>query len=65
MAVTVRNLLPSGRRYRLLMGIVFAAVAVVGGALMLAGGVPRGARLALLIPFYLGTVGFLQYRDHT
>jgi hypothetical protein len=65
MAAIARNLLPSGRRQRLLMGIVFSAVAILGGALMLAGGVPRGARLALLIPVYLGAVGVLQYRDHT
>jgi hypothetical protein len=65
MAVIARNLLPTGRRYRLMMGIVFSAIAVVGGALLIAGGLPRGTRLALVVPFYLGTVGFLQYRDHT
>jgi hypothetical protein len=65
MAAIARNLLPSGRRQRLLMGIVFMAVAVVGGALLIASGLPRGARLALLLPFYMGAVGLLQYRDHT
>lgn len=65
MAVIARNLLPSGRRYRLLMGIVFMGFALLGAALLVGGGLPRGTRLALAIPFYLGTVGFLQYRDHT
>ena len=51
MAAIARNLLPSGRRQRLLMGIVFMAVGVVGGALLIASGLPRGARLALLLPF--------------
>ena len=65
MAVIARNLGASGRRQRLLMGIVFMAVAVVGAAAMVAAGLPRGARLALFIPFYLGATGLLQYRDHT
>jgi hypothetical protein len=65
MAAIARNLGIGGRRQRLLMGIVFTAVAVVGGALLIAGGLPRGYRMILAIPFYLGTVGLLQYRDHT
>ena len=65
MATIARNLGAGGRRQRLRMGIVVMAVAVLGGALMLAGSVPRGARLALLLPFYAGAVGLLQYRDHT
>jgi len=65
MAAIARNLLPSGRRYRLLMGIVFMAIAVAGGAVLTAAGLPRGMRLVLAIPFYLGSVGLLQYRDHT
>ena len=65
MAAIARNLLPGGRRYRLLMGIVFTAIAVAAAALLIGTGLPRGTRVALAIPFYLGTVGFLQYRDHT
>jgi hypothetical protein len=65
MAAIVRNLRASGRRQRLLMGVTLMAGAVVGAALMLAAGAPRGARLALLVPFYLGSVGLLQFRDHT
>ena len=26
---------------------------------------PRGARVALFLPFYVGAVGLWQYRDHT
>jgi hypothetical protein len=65
MAAIARNLGTSGRRQRLLMGIVFTAIAVVGGALLVAAGLPRGMRVVLAIPFYLGAVGLLQYRDHT
>jgi len=65
MAAIARNLGIGGRRQRLLMGIVLAAIAVVGGALMIVAGLPRGFRVLLIVPFYLGVVGFLQYRDHT
>ena len=65
MAAIARNLGPSGRRQRLLMGIAFTAIAVIGGAALVAAGLPRGTRVLLAIPFYLGAVGFLQYRDHT
>jgi len=65
MAAIARNLGVGGRRQRLLMGIVFLAVAVVGGALLVAAGLPRGARVLVFLPFYLGALGLLQYRDHT
>jgi hypothetical protein len=65
MVAIARNLGTGGRRHRLLMGIVFAAVAVAAGAALIAGHLPRGSRLALAIPIYLAVVGFLQYRDHT
>ena len=65
MAAIARNLLPSGRRQRLLMGVAFMAIAVVGAALLVASGLPRGARVALFLPFYVGAVGLWQYRDHT
>ena len=65
MAAIARNLGLSGRRYRLLMGVIFMAAAVVGGAALMAAGLPRGMRLVLALPFYLGAVGLLQYRDHT
>jgi len=65
MAAVARNLLPGGRRRRLLSGIVFTATAVLAGTLLIGGHLPQGTRLALAIPFYFGALGFLQYRDHT
>ena len=65
MAAIARNLRAGGRRQRLLMGITLTAISVVAAAAMMAGGLPRGFRLALFLPFYMGAVGFLQYRDHT
>jgi hypothetical protein len=65
MAVIARNLLAGGRRQRLLMGIAFTPLADIGGAVLVAAGHPRGPRELRAIPFYLGAVGFLQYRDHT
>jgi hypothetical protein len=65
MAAIARNLGVSGRRQRLLMGVVFMGIAVIGAALLIAAGLPRGARVLLFIPFYLGAVGLWQYRDHT
>jgi hypothetical protein len=65
MAGIARNIGLSGRRLRLLMGGVFLAAGVIGAAVLLAGGLPRGARLALFLPFYAGAIGVLQFRDHT
>jgi hypothetical protein len=65
MVAIARNLGIAGRRQRLLMGVIVMGVAVVGAAVLVAGGLPRGARVVLFLPFYLGAVGFLQYRDHT
>ena len=65
MATIARNLGVHGRRQRLLMGLAFVAVAVVGAAVLVGAGLPRGARLLLFIPFYLGVMYVLQYRDHT
>jgi len=65
MAIIARNIGAGGRRLRLLMGIVFMAIGVVGAAGIAVGGAPRGLRLALFLPFYLGAVGVLQARDHT
>ena len=65
MPAIARNLGLSGRRQRLWMGVVFLAIGVGGAVALIAGGLPRGARLALVLPFYFGAVGLLQYRDHT
>ncbi len=60
-----RNLRAGGRRQRLLTGIVLTAIAVIGGTAMIATGLPRGFRLVLFVPFYMGVINLLQYRDHT
>jgi hypothetical protein len=65
MAIIARNIGAGGRRLRLRMGIVFMAIGVVGAVGIAVAGAPRGLRLALLLPFYLGAVGVLQARDHT
>jgi len=66
MAVIARNLLAGGRRHRLLMGIAFTAIAVIGGAALVAAGLPRGTRVLPRDPLLTSARwGFLQYRDHT
>ena len=65
MATIAANLGMRGRRQRLLIGAALFAVAVVGAAALAISGLPRGARLVLFVPFYLGTMYVLQYRDHT
>jgi hypothetical protein len=65
MAAIARNLRAGGRRQRLLMGIVLMTIAVIGGAAMIAAGLPHGLRVVLFLPIYMGAVGLLQYRDHT
>jgi hypothetical protein len=65
MATIARNIGSPGRHKRLRLGIAMVAVAVVAGVLLVAFGGPRGARLALFLPFYMGALGLLQARDHT
>ena len=65
MATIARNLGVRGRRQRLLIGVACFAVAVIGAVTLAAIGLPRGARLILFVPFYLGAMYVLQYRDHT
>ena len=63
MAIIARNIGAGGRRLRLLMGIVFMAIGVVGAAGIAVGGAPRGA----VVGGDVGAtaVGVLQARDHT
>ena len=65
MATIARNIGAGGRRVRLLGGVAFMAIGILGAAGLAVGGAPRGVRLALFLPFYLGAVGMLQARDHT
>ncbi|HSW31819.1 MAG TPA: hypothetical protein VLH75_20215 [Longimicrobiales bacterium] len=61
----VANIGSRQRRQRL----VFGAIALAGGAVILAGllaaGAPRATRLLSALPFWAAMLGFLQHREKT
>jgi hypothetical protein len=59
------NIGPRERRRRLLAGAAALLVAGGGLALLIALGVPRAWRVALVVPFWFGTLGLAQARAHT
>ncbi|MEJ2184579.1 MAG: hypothetical protein P8Z36_01440 [Gemmatimonadota bacterium] len=61
----VPNIGPGERRKRLLGGVVGLVVAVAALALLVAFSVDRWWRLALIPPFWMGGIGFFQYREKT
>lgn len=67
MATIARNIGAAGRRQRLLYGSISLVVGIAAAALLMtgAGGVSRGARLLLFIPFLGAALGLMQARDHT
>jgi hypothetical protein len=65
MATIARNIGPVGRRWRVIGGVVLLVVGVAGATLLVLGGVARGARLGLFVPFFGAAMGMLQARDHT
>ena len=67
MATIARNIGAAGRRQRLLFGSISLVVGIAAAALLMtgAGGVSRGARLLLFLPFLGGALGLMQARDHT
>jgi hypothetical protein len=65
MATIARNIGAAGQRRRLLAGVIVLALALAVAAALVAGGVARGARLALFLPFWGAALGLLQARDHT
>jgi hypothetical protein len=65
MGTIARNIGPAGRRRRVIGGVVLLVLGVTGAALLLLGGVSRGVRLALFVPFFGAAMGLLQGRDHT
>lgn len=67
MATIARNIGAAGRRQRFVYGAILLAIAIVAAALLVAGvgGVSRGARLLLFLPFLGAALGMLQARDQT
>ena len=65
MATIARNIGPAGRRWRVIGGLVLLVLGLAGAALLVLGGLARGARLALFAPFFGAALGLLQARDHT
>jgi hypothetical protein len=65
MATIARNIGATGRRQRLVYGAVLLVIGIAATGLLVTGvgGVSRGARLLLFLPF-LGAVELLQARDH-
>jgi hypothetical protein len=64
-AECVPNIGPAQRRGRLLFGLAAIAVGVVVAGVMIATGVDRGWRVLLLLPFWAGSNGYFQSREHT
>ena len=67
MATIARNIGAAGRRQRLVSGAILLAIGIAAAALLVTGvgGVSRGARLLLFLPFLGAALGLLQARDHT
>ena len=61
----VDNIGARGARWRRLGGVVWLVVGVVAAALLVSLDAPRWWRLALVVPFGLGAIGFLQARERT
>ena len=65
MATIARNIGPSGRRGRVIGGLVLLVVGLAAATLLVVGGADRGARLVVFAPFLGAAIGLLQARDHT
>lgn len=61
----VPNIGPGERRKRLLGGVVGLVVGVAALALLVVFSVDRWWRLTLILPFWMGGIGFFQYREKT
>ncbi len=59
------NIGPEGRRRRLRMGLVSFGVAVLLAIVISALGAPRGWRLTLFVPLWIGALGIFQALDKT
>ena len=65
MADQITNMTNSGRRRRLLMGVIMLGVAATLGITLVAGGANRAWRLALFLPLWAAGLGLLQARERT
>jgi hypothetical protein len=63
--VLVPNIGPGERRKRLLSGVVAFVVGIVGLVLFVVFSADRWWRLALILPFWVGGIGFFQHREKT
>lgn len=61
----VPNIGARGRRRRALGGIVWLALGLVALVLLRVRHAPRGASLALVVPFTLAALGWFQAREKT
>ena len=66
MATIARNIGATGRRQRLVYGAVLLVIGIAATGLLVTGvgGVSRGARLLLCLPFLGAASSWLQARDH-
>jgi len=62
---SVVNIGPKGRRQRLVRGIITLVLGAVLGLVMVLYGVDRWWRLALYVPFWMGSLGVHQARGKT
>ena len=61
----VENIGPGERRKRLMIGAATLAAGLVIWAILISTGVNRWWRLVLLIPFWMGALGFFQAKEKT
>ncbi|MDE3089368.1 MAG: hypothetical protein KGJ80_08275 [Chloroflexota bacterium] len=63
--VCVSNIGPKEQRKRLIFGTAAFVMGIAIAALLVLSGVDRWWRVGLLLPFYIGGIGFFQARDKT
>ena len=63
--VCIANIGPEQQRKRLRFGLATFAIGVVIAALLIFFRVDSLWRISLILPFYLGAIGFFQARDKT
>ena len=61
----VGNIGPGGRRRRLTLGLIMAAVGLVAVAALIVSGAAPGWVLAAFVPFWVGALGLIQARERT